>query len=371
MRSVICLLILLTLPGFIFSQKKFDVTFLLPDSIEIRKLSFSYYDCHERVSKPIEATYHHNKATIVHTYHTIYAQIFVTYGDYAMSVYTTDKPAKVIIKGPIDQADPFKNYELVNAQYERDFFKAADNYKKEALDQYRHVYDSVSLVWNPSDSLGYYKVKEAQAAVDLKQLEYIEQHPDAYASFLLFEKYTISLLPPDLLLHKFNSIFPAKFRDSEEGNCVKAYLLDRAEIDGKKKAISFTARDIDNNEIIFKNLYDKKDVLLVFWGTWCQPCLEEIPVLRAIRQRYSKDQLEMVSVATRSETDKVRALIKKEQMDWVHIVNDNKINTLYQVHAYPEVYLIGAKGDIVYKYTAYPDLQLTGLQQLLDNRLKL
>jgi thiol-disulfide isomerase/thioredoxin len=370
MKLVVCFLIVLICPGFLFSQNKFEVSFSLPDSTEVKKLSFYYYDCHKRENLPVSAFYDNNKATISQSYNTVNAQIIVEYvnGDnrHAMTIFTTEKPATVTISGPIDETDPFKNCTLTNAQNFKREFLAADEYVNEAQISYQQMYDSIAPKWKAEDSLDFYKLQEAKMAIDSKRLEYIGSKPDSYGSFVLFEKYCLSLLPPYLLLQRFNSIFPAKFRNSEEGASIKKYILNRAVIEGEKKAISFTARDINNNNIIFKDIYTKKNVLLVFWGTWCPPCIDEIPLLRKIRRRYSADQLEIVSVAVGSPIEKVRQLIKEQQMNWIHIVNDDKISLLYQVHTYPELYLIDNKGNIIYKYSAYPDLNLGNLEKILE-----
>ncbi len=372
-KSVICFIILLVCPGLSSAQKRFKVSFLLPDSTEMKRLSFYYYDCHERTKLPVSASYNNNKATISQSYNTLNAQILVKYvkgdSEYAMTIFTTEKPATVAIPGPIDAADPFKNCTLTNAQDFAPEFLAANEYIKDAQNSYQHLSDSIIPKWTVEDSLGFYKVQKANMAIDSKRLEYISSKPDSYGSFVLFERYSLSLLPPDLLLQRFNSIFPAEFRNSEEGACIKKYILERAVIEGEKKAISFTSRDIDNNKIILKEIYSKKNVLLVFWGTWCAGCIAEIPILRNIRQQYPAEQLEIVSVATASPIETVRQFIKERQMNWIHIVNDDSIETLYQVHAYPELYLIDNKGDIIYRYTAYPDPSLENLKKTLKARL--
>lgn len=372
MKLVACFFILLICPGLVFSQKKFEVTFSLPDSTELKKLSFSYYDCHERTNVPVSAFYNNNKATISHSYNTINAHISVEYnnGDNwpGMAIFTTEKPATVTISGPIDKTDPFKNCTLTNAQHFKSEFLAADKYITEAQNNYQQMLDSIAPKWKAEDSLDFYKIQEAEMAVDSKRLEYISSRPDSYGSFVLFERRCLGLLPPDLLLQRFNSIFPAKFRNTEEGASIKKYLLNRAVIEEKKKAISFTARDINNNKIIFEEIYKKKNVLLVFWGTWCPSCIDEIPILRKIRGLYSAEQLEIISVAVGSPIEKVRQFIKEQQMDWMHIVNDDKISMLYQVRKYPELYLIDNKGNIIYKYSAYPDLNLGSLQKILEAR---
>lgn len=370
MRSVIFFIILFVCPGLLLAQKKFQVSFVLPDSTEIKKLSFYYYDCHERENLPVAASYNNNRATISHSYNTVNAQILVKYGSgdnrYGITIFTTEKPATVKISGPIDEADPFKNCILTNAYDFTPEYLAAREYITEAQQNYLQLHDSIGARWKVEDSLDFYKVQDAKMEVDRKHLEYIRSRPDSYGSFVLFERNLLSLLPTDFLLQQLNSIFPASFRNSEEGKSIREYISDRAVIEEKKKAVPFITRDIDNNQIVFDKIYTKKHVLLVFWGTWCPPCIDEIPFLRKMREQYPAERLEIVSVATSSPIGKVRQLVKEQQMDWINIANDGKINSLYQVHQYPELYLIDNNGNIIYKYSAYPDPNLRNLEKILE-----
>jgi thiol-disulfide isomerase/thioredoxin len=353
-----------------WGQKKFNVTFVLPDSAHVQKMNFYYYDCIQRSYIPVSATYTNNTATISHSYNTVYAKIFIDYnfGERRpfMSIVTTEKPASITLVSPINEADPFNNATILNAHDWRQEISDMTAYIKEPQERYIQMYDSITPSWTPHDSLAFEKLEEANIAIENKRFEYIRKHSNSYYSFSLFETFSISTLSPDLLLRQFATIFPARFKNSEEGASIKNYLLNRAILEGKKKALSFTATDIDSNKIILNEIYKKKQVLLVFWGTWCKPCLDEIPLLRAIRKKYPTDQLEIIAIATQSPPEKVRQLIKEQQLDWTHIINNNSINLLYQVISYPEIYLIDTNGNVKYKKSSYPDINLENLNKTIE-----
>ena len=64
-------------------------------------------------------------------------------------------------------------------------------------------------------------------------------------------------------------------------------------------------------ELAFKDILGKthklsdyrgKDVLLIFWATWCTPCLVEVPHLIELRGRISEDELAILAISNEDET---------------------------------------------------------------------
>jgi peroxiredoxin len=44
--------------------------------------------------------------------------------------------------------------------------------------------------------------------------------------------------------------------------------------------------------------YKGKDIIIVFWATWCIPCLQEIPHLIALRKVISEDELAILAISS-------------------------------------------------------------------------
>lgn len=66
-----------------------------------------------------------------------------------------------------------------------------------------------------------------------------------------------------------------------------------------KEAPDFTLTDIEG-KVHRLGDYRGKDVMIVFWATWCGPCLYEIPHLVALRNRVSTDELAMLAISYQS-----------------------------------------------------------------------
>jgi peroxiredoxin len=113
-------------------------------------------------------------------------------------------------------------------------------------------------------------------------------------------------------------------------------------------APDFETVTVDDSSTFNLSALQGQFVLLDFWGTWCAPCIEEIPYLKEAYKKYSNGRLEIVSIGI-DDPDKLRSFIREKEMNWIHIQQDKKSHLLelYQVSGYPSTYLIDKSGKIV------------------------
>jgi thiol-disulfide isomerase/thioredoxin len=145
---------------------------------------------------------------------------------------------------------------------------------------------------------------------------------------------------------------------------------------GNRKGLyaqNIKTRTLDKNEFNLHRL-NGKYVLLDFWGTWCNPCIELIPKLKALNSRYMSKGLALVSIANENK-DSYKSLITMtgdKQMNWTNIYDDrdlkNNICEQFDIECYPTSILIDKSGKIIFRACGEADFEQ--LEELLGRLLK-
>lgn len=89
-----------------------------------------------------------------------------------------------------------------------------------------------------------------------------------------------------------------------------------------------------------------KAVVLEFWATWCDPCVESIPHLNQLAERFSGKPVVFISVTDESEAD-VRAFLQDHPMRaWIAPEAGAGLFKAFRVFARPHTVLIGRDGKV-------------------------
>jgi cytochrome c-type biogenesis protein len=97
-----------------------------------------------------------------------------------------------------------------------------------------------------------------------------------------------------------------------------------------------------------------KVVVLNVWATWCHPCREEIPELRALHERYRARGLELigVSVDAQGNEDGIHEFMKEFQMTYpVWHDPDERVSTRFLVVGVPATFLVDRMGILRWRKT--------------------
>lgn len=106
----------------------------------------------------------------------------------------------------------------------------------------------------------------------------------------------------------------------------------------------FTGTTLSGNDVSLKD-YRGKLVLLDFWGTWCKPCVAELPKLKKLRAALENKGFEIIGIANDSRKD-LEKFMQKTELTWENIVDaDSEICEKFGIQAFPTTLLIDKEGN--------------------------
>jgi thiol-disulfide isomerase/thioredoxin len=98
--------------------------------------------------------------------------------------------------------------------------------------------------------------------------------------------------------------------------------------------------------------YRGKVVVIVFWASWCGPCMEMIPHERELVKRLKDRPFVLLGVNGDDDRAKAAEVMTKEAMTWPSLWNGGKMGGIVDrlgVRSWPTIYVVDAQGVIRYK----------------------
>ena len=121
-------------------------------------------------------------------------------------------------------------------------------------------------------------------------------------------------------------------------------------------ATDFTLSSSDGKPLTLSSLKDKRGVVLVFFATWCPPCMREVPEVKKFVDESKGKGILVLGVNCSEEKGKVEKFMKDKAVNYRILLDANgKVGETYKVEAIPTVIGIDGKGVIRYRDHALPD----------------
>lgn len=198
---------------------------------------------------------------------------------------------------------------------------------------------------------------EFQKEFDKQCLEYIKANPHSPVSvYLLSNRFT--MLPLEEQGELLSDFKPEVYHMS-------LYKYYKAKYENQVKLLDNTpAYSMDTNglrkiEIDFSNTTVLKTLIaqnpdramyIDVWGTWCGPCIASFPKMKALQEKYGKDDIIFIYLCVMSLEDDWIKMVKEKNLIGQHYLLGNslldRLNRQAHVISFPRYILINKEGKV-------------------------
>jgi cytochrome c biogenesis protein CcmG, thiol:disulfide interchange protein DsbE len=119
-------------------------------------------------------------------------------------------------------------------------------------------------------------------------------------------------------------------------------------------APDFTVQDAQNKFTLSQ--FRGQVVVLNFWATWCQPCVEEMPSLVQMQRQMKAKGVTVLAVSVDVDESAYKQFLKEHNINLLTVRDPgHKSSELYGTFKYPETYVIDRNGVMRRKFIGAVD----------------
>lgn len=146
--------------------------------------------------------------------------------------------------------------------------------------------------------------------------------------------------------------FSPEMRDLRAMRQFEQYIATYEQTEIGKPFIDYRMRTMSGPKSLSEVCGKDKWVLLEFWATWCEPCCQNIPLLRELYAKYAVQGLEICGVSLDKDVERWQAFVTQNEMLWTNAIDlsgDNapSMAEIYGLQSIPSNFLISPDGVIV------------------------
>ncbi len=118
------------------------------------------------------------------------------------------------------------------------------------------------------------------------------------------------------------------------------------------ETVSFTASDLDGNTYSSADVFKDHTVTMVnIWGTFCDPCKEEMPDLATLSKDFEAKGYGLVGIICdgNESADAAKKIIEENGVEYLNLVTNEEIEEQLPTSTFPCTYFVDSNGNVVGK----------------------
>ena len=199
-----------------------------------------------------------------------------------------------------------------------------------------------------------YQTAQGQEYIGRVTNNYIDLN-DYYKSMILKQKETF--LAPLLMLRFGNNIdknqrqlydaMSDAAKQSYYGREVKDAVYPPSMVGNIAPTVAVMNRDRQEKLLSFTHQTNRY-LLLDFWASWCEPCLNEVPNLKRLHEKYHSKGLDIIGLSVDRHFEDWEETLDEMDEPWCNYIDVDKQAIMeYQVQYIPSIFIMDASGKII------------------------
>ncbi len=120
-----------------------------------------------------------------------------------------------------------------------------------------------------------------------------------------------------------------------------------------EKLKAFSLPGIEGDEKLTQGTFRGRVLVVNFWGTWCKPCLKELPEFDQLYRRYRKHGMTLLAIATDEDAQAVKDMVTEKKWGAKIAIAGEKYAEQYGSSKFPFTFVVDHKGVIKASYRGY------------------
>jgi thiol-disulfide isomerase/thioredoxin len=113
----------------------------------------------------------------------------------------------------------------------------------------------------------------------------------------------------------------------------------------------FNLADAVTGQKIDSETYSGKAKLVVFFATWCMPCMQEVPALMSLQKEYGNDDFSVVAISVDNNQANVESFINKNEVNYpVLMFNERVVSDFGGIPGLPTTFMVDKDDNVLKKY---------------------
>ncbi len=120
-------------------------------------------------------------------------------------------------------------------------------------------------------------------------------------------------------------------------------------------------------KVVNINQFRGKKILVNFWGTWCAPCVQEMPAFQKIyNHKEIKDNCLFLMISD-EDIEKIKAFKVKNSYDFVFVKSDQELKS--KIGVFPTTFVLNEELQLIFKKVgSFNDADMKKLAELLSKK---